>query len=244
MMLAVSERLFVDDRTITRVFLARRRPDLTIEEFQRHWRHQHASIALTFPNLKRYVQNHAVQRDGRLLMSSPGFDVFSELDFESADAMDASWSSPEYAEAEADENNFIDPRWSTVLVGRRLLLGDPAASPPFRLAWLCAARRGDPSEHHGLDRSVVARTAEHLLEATRAPSVAAVLAPPDLLDRYPPRDYPAIFWVGFDDLARLGPILRAVLDVVVDDLGRAEHDATTVVAPNTVIASDDLGGSR
>jgi uncharacterized protein (TIGR02118 family) len=244
MMLPVSERLFVDDRSITRVFLARRRPDLTIEEFQRHWRHQHAAIAMTFPNLKRYVQNHAVQHDGRLLMPSPGFDVFSELDFESADAMDASWSGPEYAEGEADENNFIDPRWSTVLVGRRLLVGDAAASPRFRLAWLCAARRGDPSDHHELHPNVVANTAQHLLEATGTPSVAAVVATPDLLDRYPPRDYPAMFWVGFDDLGSLSPVMRAVLDVVVSDLGRAELDATTVVEPNTVIASDDVGGSR
>jgi uncharacterized protein (TIGR02118 family) len=219
------------------VFIARRRPDLTIEEFQRYWRHQHAAIAATFPNLKRYVQNHAVLRDGRLLMPSPGFDVFSELDFDSAEAMDASWSSPEYAEGEADENNFIDPRWSTVLVGRRLRLGDPAP-PRFRLAWLCAA--GPPREHsgHRLHHGVVADTAERLLEATGAASVAAVVATPDLLDRYPPRDYPATFWVGFDDLARLGTILRAVLEVVVADLGRVEHDATTVVAPNIVIGSD------
>ena len=67
--------------------------------------------------MKRYVQNHAVVSDGTLVLPSPGFDVFSELDFDSADAMDASWSSPEYLRGEEDENNFIDPRWSTVLVG-------------------------------------------------------------------------------------------------------------------------------
>jgi hypothetical protein len=137
---------------------------------------------------------------------------------------------------EVDENNFIDPRWSTVLVGRRVLAGDGAAAPPFRLVWLCAARE-DSTSGRRLDERVVSTTADRLLAATGAASVAAVVATSELLDRYPPRDYPAIFWVGLDDLAGLGATMRAVIDVVVADLGRAEHDATTLVAPNTVIAA-------
>lgn len=237
MILLVSERLFVDDEGITRVFIARRRPDLTIEEFQRHWRNQHAAITRTFPNVKRYVQNHAVVRDGRLVMSSPRFDVFSELDFDSPDAMDASWSSPEYLDGEADENNFMDPRWSTVLVGKRIHVGDPKP-PSFRLAWLCAARPPNTLADRGLDHGVVTDTAEHLLAATGSESVSAVVATPELLERYPPHDYSAIFWVGLNDLAQLSAVLYAVLGVVVADLGRFEHDATTVVAPNIVIGSD------
>jgi uncharacterized protein (TIGR02118 family) len=220
---------------ITRVFIARRRPDLSVEEFQRHWRGRHAEITLTFPDISRYVQNHAVQRDGRSIVTYPGFDVFSELDFESADAMDASWSSPEYVKGLEDENNFMDPRWSTVLVGVRHRVGD-ASRPPFRLVWLCAPRAaGGPM---ALDEASVTAATEQLRTTTGASSVAAVFATPELAERYPPRHFPAIFWIGFDDLGSLGRVMRGVLDVVPAQFGSNDGDATTVVAPNVVIGSE------
>ena len=222
---------------ITRVFIARRRPDLSIEQFQQYWRNEHATITLGFPHVKRYVQNHAVVRDGTLVLPSPGFDVFSELDFDSADAMDASWSSPEYLRGEEDENNFIDPRWSTVLVGIRHRIGD-AASPRFRLVWLCSTETADELRRRSLDEPAIERIAGRLLNAGPASSVAAVVATDELLTRYPPHEYGAILWLGFDDLAQLGDLLRSVLDVVVGDLGRNEHDAVTVVEPNIVIGSE------
>jgi uncharacterized protein (TIGR02118 family) len=220
---------------ITRVFLARRRPDLSIEEFQRYWRNEHATITLTFPDINRYVQNHAVLRNAQPCVDWPGFDVFSELDFDSADAMDASWSSPEYAQGEEDENNFMDPRWSTVLVGVRHRLGD--ASPPrYRLAWLCSGTR--EAADRVLDQPTIVHVAEGLLKATSGSSVAAVVATAELLVRYPPRDFPAILWVGFDDLGELRSVMRGVLDVVLSDLGRNERDLTTVVEPNIVIGTE------
>jgi uncharacterized protein (TIGR02118 family) len=221
---------------ITRVFIARRRPDLSIERFQHHWRNDHATITRGFPHVNRYVQNHAVVRDGALVLPS-GFDVFSELDFDSADAMDASWSSPEYLVGEDDENNFIDPRWSTVLVGVRHRFGDPAA-PRLRLVWLCAGATADAPHAPTLDEPVIERIAARLLDAGTASSIAAVAATPELLTRYPPRNFAAIVWLGFDDLARLGAAMRSVLDVVVGELGRNEHDAVTLVEPNLVIGSE------
>jgi hypothetical protein len=80
--------------------------------------------------------------------------------------------------------------------------------------------------------------AEQLLQTSGTTSVATVFATSELLERYPPRDYPAIIWLGFDDLAQLRGIVRGVLDVVVSELGRNERDATTVVQPNLVIGSE------
>jgi uncharacterized protein (TIGR02118 family) len=220
---------------ITRVFIARRRPDLSTEEFQRYWRNEHATITLTFPDIDRYVQNHAVLHHGVPYLGWPGFDVFSELDFESADAMDTSWSSPEYAKGEEDENNFMDPRWSTVLVGVRHRVGE-SAPPRFRLVWLCAAPNDD--RDRVLDEPTVVGLTQRLLPATGASSVAAVVATSELLQRYPPRDFPAIVWVGFDELAELQRVMRGVLDVVVSDLGRNDRDATVLVEPNIVIGTE------
>ena len=222
---------------ITRVFIARRRPDLSIEQFQQYWRNEHATITLGFPHVKRYVQNHAVVRDGTLVLPSPGFDVFSELDFDSADAMDASWSSPEYLQGEQDENNFIDPRWSTVLVGIRHRIGDAASRASGSSG--CARPNRPTSFVVGLSTNPPSNASpDGLLNAGPASSVAAVVATDELLTRYPPHEYGAILWLGFDDLAQLGDLLRSVLDVVVGDLGRNEHDAVTVVEPNIVIGSE------
>lgn len=49
---------------ITRLGMAPRLERMTYEQFQHHWRTAHADAAGKIPNLKRYVQNHAVLRDG------------------------------------------------------------------------------------------------------------------------------------------------------------------------------------
>jgi hypothetical protein len=88
------------------------------------------------------------------------------------------------------------------------------------------------------DEPPIERIGGALLDVGQASSVAAVVATPELLARYPPQDYGAILWLGFDDLTQLGGLLRSLLDVVVSDLGRNEHDAVTVVEPNIVIGSE------
>lgn len=52
------------------VTLLKRRPDLTPEEFQRHWRERHGPLAAQGAGLRRYVQSHALlqgYRKGDLL---------------------------------------------------------------------------------------------------------------------------------------------------------------------------------
>ena len=73
---------------ITRLGAAARRSDLTIQQFQDHWKTQHGETAGSIPNLERYVQHHAVLVDGRTMLPYPGFDACSELDFASVEAMD------------------------------------------------------------------------------------------------------------------------------------------------------------
>ena len=108
----------------------------------------------------------------------------------------------------------------------------------FRLVWLCSTETTDELRRRSLDEPAIERIAGGLLDAGPASSVAAVVATDELLTRYPPQHYGAILWLGFDDLAQLGDLLRSLLDVVVGDLGRNEHDAVTVVEPNIVIGSE------
>ena len=102
---------------LTRVGAAARRAALTVEQFQTHWREQHGPTAGAIPNLRRYVQHHAVLDDGRPLLAYPGFDACSELDFDSPEAMDDGFARAAVTGAlRADEDRFVDKqRYSWVL---------------------------------------------------------------------------------------------------------------------------------
>jgi uncharacterized protein (TIGR02118 family) len=113
---------------ITRVGMAPRAAGLTYEEFQAHWRSEHAGVAGEIPGLRGYVQNHAVLVDGRPVFPYPGVDACSELLFDDLESMDAGFASEHYRQTVvADEHALIDKtRFAMILTGRRVLLdGDP-----------------------------------------------------------------------------------------------------------------------
>lgn len=103
---------------LTRIGAAARRSDLTIQEFQDHWKTQHGPTAGDIPNLERYVQHHAVLVDGRTVLPYPGFDACSELDFESLEAMDEGFrQAAERGDLKADEDRFVDKTRFSWLLG-------------------------------------------------------------------------------------------------------------------------------
>ena len=84
------------------VFLAYRKPGMSVKEFQQYWLETHAPIASKIPGLRKYTQLHAVDTpDG----PSPPYDGLAEMWFESADSM----KTPEFEAAGADTANFLDP---------------------------------------------------------------------------------------------------------------------------------------
>jgi uncharacterized protein (TIGR02118 family) len=65
------------------VAIGGRRPDLTVDEFERHWREVHGPLALTHHiGLSRYVQNLVLERLGP---AHPAVDSFAELHFRTVD---------------------------------------------------------------------------------------------------------------------------------------------------------------
>ena len=119
---------------ITRLGMAPRLEGMTYEQFQHHWRTAHADAAGKIPNLKRYVQNHAVLRDGAPIFGFPGFDACSELDFESIDAMEEGFASTEYmTNVKKDERSFVEKSRFSSIVGDRLVLIDAVSSQPSAL---------------------------------------------------------------------------------------------------------------
>jgi uncharacterized protein (TIGR02118 family) len=101
--------------------LLRRRPDLSAEEFHRHWREHHGPLAVSFAQvsgIRRYVQLHGAQSVvADTLVAQRGcaaadWDGIALVFFDSEEAAIAAASTPEGREAPAvlleDERNFLD----------------------------------------------------------------------------------------------------------------------------------------
>lgn len=86
--------------------LVRRRPGLSVEAFQQHWRDVHGPIVAALPGLRRYVQSHPLP--GGYRKGDLPYDGLAELWFDDKDGLRAIAATPEFAAAKADEPNFID----------------------------------------------------------------------------------------------------------------------------------------
>jgi uncharacterized protein (TIGR02118 family) len=91
-----------------------RRPDLSEQEFRRHLKEVHGSLAKKLPGLRKYVQSY-VSDDPR--REHPGWDAIVELYFDDWDSMERAWESPEGKTSDADLPLFVDLKrttWSVV----------------------------------------------------------------------------------------------------------------------------------
>jgi uncharacterized protein (TIGR02118 family) len=90
------------------VGFVRRKPDMTVEAFQRHWREVHGPLGAALPGLRRYVQSHvrlSAYHRGR----DPAWDGIAIIWFDDSTALRAATSTPEWDRAKADDGNFIAP---------------------------------------------------------------------------------------------------------------------------------------
>ena len=106
------------------IYCISRKPEMSVEEFQKYWREVHAPIARAIPGLRRYVQCHVVSEtySGR---TAPGFDGAAELWWDSMDDMRSAMGSPEVRAALEDEKNFIDhSRVASFVTVENVVVGD------------------------------------------------------------------------------------------------------------------------
>ncbi len=91
-----------------------KRPDLSVEDFQRYLRQVHGPLAGRLKGLVRYLQNHVAPDPKR---APPGWHAIVELYFEGREVMEAAWASEAGGAAGADLEHFADlerSRWSVV----------------------------------------------------------------------------------------------------------------------------------
>lgn len=107
----VRDHLIIDGRPESatpkkNVVFLRRRPDLSVDQFQSYWRDTHAPLARKIPQIRRYVQAHTLGQLG----SDGGerkYDGFALTWFDDVDAMRASNQEPDMAAIREDEGKFL-----------------------------------------------------------------------------------------------------------------------------------------
>ena len=94
---------------IRRVSILTRRPELTHEQFVRHWESVHGSLALKVPGIRRYVQSHIIDESFRddIPVTEDQIDGIAELWYDNLDALKMSSETPEAKELYADGAKII-----------------------------------------------------------------------------------------------------------------------------------------
>jgi uncharacterized protein (TIGR02118 family) len=94
------------DLVVKIVIFFKRKPGMSVEDFQQHWRTTHADIIVRLPGIRGYIQSHVLASGYR--KGEPVYDGVAETYFDDTQAMKALARMPEYAAVLADEPNFID----------------------------------------------------------------------------------------------------------------------------------------
>lgn len=116
---------------ITRMGLLGKRPDMTDEAFRQHWRDVHGPLAARLPGLRRYHQNHVVDREQRAISytrSNYDFDGISELWFDDLPSMSSAFSGDLLPMLGKDEDLFIG-ELKVITAIQHVVVPTPAGKP-------------------------------------------------------------------------------------------------------------------
>ena len=106
----------------------RRKPGMSVEQFQQYWREEHPKVVLQLPGLRKYVQNHVVEGQyvgGR----QPFADGVAETWWDDRDAMKAHRGTQALTNLLADELEFMDPAHRTTILTEEVVIVNGAIPP-------------------------------------------------------------------------------------------------------------------
>jgi len=130
---------------IDAITMLKRKPGLTTDEFQRHWRHEHAELIGHLPGIRRYIQSHPIDREPG--GDKPAWDGIAELRAEDTQAFRDIAESDAYVAVLADEETFLD-RTATALVltEEQVIKDGPVAGEGVKCIRLFNRKAGMPVE--------------------------------------------------------------------------------------------------
>jgi uncharacterized protein (TIGR02118 family) len=103
------------------VAFLKKRPQLSVEQFQAHWNAPHGKLGAAVPGGRRYVQSHPLPssyKNGRM----PLWDGVAEVWFENEEAMRSNVATPQYQAVLADEPNFLAENAKFIITTERVIL--------------------------------------------------------------------------------------------------------------------------
>ncbi len=93
---------------IAAISMMRRRGDIGLAEFRRHWLDPHGVLTAGLPGVRRYIQSHCLDAPGtNALARELAIDGFPELWFDSIEARRIAYTSPRIAECNVDSEHFV-----------------------------------------------------------------------------------------------------------------------------------------
>ena len=133
---------------IAAISLMRRRADVTLAAFRRHWLDVHGPLVCAFPALRAYVQDHviaspAMNDTARAL----GIDGFPVLRFENDGDRQRAHHSPEMAACNVDSRAFIGAV-SRVICEPTVVVSQPTPAPRIKLLALLPGEQADDGALH------------------------------------------------------------------------------------------------
>ncbi len=125
---------------IAAISLMRRRPDITLTQFRRHWLHPHGTMTAELPGTRHYVQHHPIDAPGTNAYARElAIDGIPELWFDDYEARRIAYTSPRIAECNVDSEHFVGH--VKRLVTEPKVLAAPATISPVRVLVLAT---GEP----------------------------------------------------------------------------------------------------
>jgi uncharacterized protein (TIGR02118 family) len=103
------------------VAFLKKRPQMSVEDFQAHWNSPHGRLGAAVPGARRYVQCHPLlssYQNGR----TPLWDGVAEVWFENAEAMRSNADTPQYKAVLADEANFLAENAKFIITTESVIL--------------------------------------------------------------------------------------------------------------------------
>jgi uncharacterized protein (TIGR02118 family) len=93
---------------IAAISMIKRRPDISVAQFRRHWLDPHGVLTAGLPNVRHYIQSHVVgSPHDNALARRLDLMGFPELWFDSYDDRKVAYTSPRIAECNIDSEQFI-----------------------------------------------------------------------------------------------------------------------------------------
>jgi uncharacterized protein (TIGR02118 family) len=179
----------------------KRKPGMTVEDFQRYWLTRHPVVVTRLPGVRRYVQSHALPSSyGK---GEPPWDGIAEVWANDTDALRAMTRSAANVDVQADEAQFIDRSTMGVIVTEDHLVLEGAPGPDAVKAIEFLNRGPGTSvdefqrhwrERHGAILATIPGLRRCVLSATRRAAYAA--------GRTPTYDGATLMWFESPDALR------------------------------------------